>query len=43
MIVGADQLGLVRRHIRAVDPNAFINVINSDMVTGKFYIRPVGN
>ena len=43
MIVGADQLGLVRRHIRAVDPNAFINVLNSDMVTGKFYIRPVGN
>ena len=43
MIVGADQLNLVRRHIRAVDPNAFINVISSDMVTGKFYIRPIGS
>ena len=43
MIVGADELNLVRKHVRAVDPNAFINVINSDMVTGKFYIRPLGN
>lgn len=43
LIVGAEELNLVRRHIRAVDPNAFINVINSDMVTGKFYIRPIGS
>ena len=40
MVIGADELGQVRRLIRAIDKNAFINIMNSEMVTGNFYIRP---
>ncbi len=43
MVVSAEELNLVRRHIRSVDRNAFINVINSDLVTGKFYLKPIGH
>ena len=40
MVIGADELGQVRRLIRVIDKDAFINIMNSEMVTGKFYIRP---
>ncbi len=39
MIISADELTFVRRRIRAIDPKAFINVLNSSLVTGNFYIR----
>lgn len=39
MIIGADELNFVRKRIRAIDRNAFINVMDSSLVTGNFYIR----
>ncbi len=39
MIIGADEINFVRRRIRAIDTKAFINVLNSNLVDGNFYIR----
>lgn len=39
MIIRADEVNFVRRRIRAIDEKAFINVLNSSLVTGNFYIR----
>ena len=39
MIIGADEQSFVRKRIRAIDRNAFINVMDSSLVTGNFYIR----
>ena len=39
MIISADELTFVRRRIRAIDTKAFINVLDSCLVSGNFYIR----
>ena len=39
LIISADELNFVRKRIRAIDRSAFINVVNSSLVTGNFYIR----
>lgn len=41
-IVGTDQVPMVRKKVRLADAEAFINVMNSDMVTGNFYQTPIG-
>lgn len=38
-IIRADELNFVRKRIRAIDKTAFINVLNSSLVTGNFFIR----
>ncbi len=39
MIISADELNFVKKRIRAIDRKAFINVLDSSLVTGNFYIR----
>ena len=39
-VIASDQVKKVTRQVRAVDPNAFINVIRTDQVAGNFYQRP---
>jgi len=39
-VVSRDEAGKVIRKIREVDPRAFINVVNTQEITGKFYQKP---
>lgn len=39
-VVSSDERKRVIAKIREVDPNAFINAINSTQVSGRFYLRP---
>ncbi len=39
-IISTEQLSLVKRHIVNIDKNAFINVMNSANIEGRFYMRP---
>lgn len=39
-VVGKDEIKSVTRKIRQIDPNAFINAMNTQQVTGRFYQRP---
>lgn len=41
VVVGADEIQQLRRHVRGVDSHAFINVMNSDIVSGNFYMKPI--
>ena len=41
VVVGADEIQQLRRHVRGVDSHAFINVMNSDSVSGNFYMKPI--
>ena len=40
-IVSASDVQQMRRHVRLVDEAAFINVMSSDAVTGRFYLKPI--
>lgn len=40
-IVGATEIGIVRKLIKGTDPHAFINTLNSDSVSGQFFQRPL--
>ena len=40
-IVSASDVQQMRRHVRMVDESAFINVMSSDAVTGRFYLKPI--
>jgi uncharacterized membrane-anchored protein YitT (DUF2179 family) len=39
-VISRDEAPKILRLIREVDPKAFINVVNTEQVTGKFYQRP---
>lgn len=39
-IIGTEQLSLVKHSIIHIDRDAFINVVNSSNIEGKFYMRP---
>lgn len=39
-VVGKDEIKLITKKIRQIDPNAFINAMNTQQVTGRFYQRP---
>lgn len=39
-VVGSDQVDMLLREIRTADPKAFINVLKSDQVNGRFYRTP---
>ena len=39
-VISSDQVKDVIRQIRQVDPKAFINVVKTEQVTGRFYLRP---
>ena len=40
-ILSAEEVQNVRRFVRSIDAHAFINVMNSESVTGNFYMRPI--
>ena len=39
-VVGSDEIRKVVSEIREVDEQAFINVMKTEQVTGRFYKRP---
>lgn len=39
-VVGRDEIKPITKKIRQIDPNAFINTMNTQQVTGRFYQRP---
>ncbi len=39
-VVGREQVDKVISSIKEIDPKAFINVINSDQISGRFYKKP---
>lgn len=39
-VVSSDEVRLVLRRIRTVDPKAFVNVMRTEQVNGRFYKRP---
>ena len=39
-VISADELKDVVHHIRMADPKAFINVIKTDQLAGRFHMRP---
>lgn len=40
-IIGANETSVTRKIIKGTDPNAFINTLNSDEVSGPFFSRPI--
>lgn len=39
-VVGKDEIKRITKKIRQIDPNAFINAMNTQQLTGRFYQRP---
>lgn len=39
-VIGREQVDVVISAIKKIDPKAFINVINTDQVNGRFYKKP---
>lgn len=39
-VVGKDEIKSITRKIHQIDPNAFINIMNTQQITGRFYQRP---
>lgn len=39
-VIAGDQVKQVIRQVRAIDPNAFINILKTDQVAGNFYQQP---
>lgn len=39
-VVGKDEIKKITKKIRQIDPNAFINTMNTQQVTGRFYQKP---
>lgn len=39
-VVGADQVNMLVKEIKEVDPHAFINVLRTERLQGRFYSRP---
>lgn len=39
-VVGKDEIKRITKKIRQIDPNAFINTMNTQQLTGRFYQRP---
>lgn len=39
-VVGKDEIKPITKKIRQIDPNAFINAMNTQHITGRFYQRP---
>ena len=39
-VIAGDQVKLVTRQVREIDPQAFINILKTDQVAGNFYQRP---
>lgn len=39
-VVGKDEIKKITKKIRQIDPNAFINTMNTQQLTGRFYQRP---
>lgn len=39
-VVGKDEIKSITKKIKQIDPNAFINAMNTQQVTGRFYQRP---
>lgn len=39
-VIGGDEVGKVKKKIKEVDERAFINVIRTEQLTGRFYSRP---
>mgnify|MGYP001443431028 CR=1 FL=1 len=39
-VISTPELKMVLKDLKEVDPAAFINVIKTDQVSGRFYIKP---
>lgn len=39
-VVSSDEVKIVLKKVKAADPEAFINVIKTDQINGRFYTRP---
>ena len=39
-VVGRDEIKTITKKIRQIDPGAFINTMNTQQLTGRFYQRP---
>ena len=39
-VVGRDEVRRVLKHVRETDPEAFVNMIRTDSLSGRFYQRP---
>lgn len=39
-VVGRDEIKTITKKIRQIDPNAFINTMNTQQLTGRFYQKP---
>ena len=39
-VIDSDELKMILREIKAVDPKAFINVLRTDHLMGRYYMRP---
>jgi uncharacterized membrane-anchored protein YitT (DUF2179 family) len=39
-VISTPELKKVLEDLKAVDPRAFINVIRTDQVSGRFYMKP---
>lgn len=39
-VISGDQVKKITKQVKEIDPSAFINIIRSDQVSGKFYQRP---
>jgi uncharacterized membrane-anchored protein YitT (DUF2179 family) len=39
-VISSPELKRVLRTLRETDPQAFVNVIRTERVTGRFYIKP---
>lgn len=39
-VVGKDEIKTITKKIRQIDPNAFINTMNTQQLTGRFYQKP---
>lgn len=39
-VISGDQAKTIVKEVRRIDPNAFINIVKTDQITGNFYQRP---
>ena len=39
-VVSSEEVNMLTKEIREIDPKAFINVIKTEQVNGRFYRRP---
>ena len=39
-VISGDEKNLIVNAIKETDPNAFVNIVNSKQILGKFYRKP---